>query len=691
MRRILDRFLKLSIGKQLLALAVLLFIIGVAYFYVGMRLDFTYAEVSGSKLDTIVNGLSEAEGAVKEPTLGEKAIYIFSRLMDPGYIGDSKDGIATSILSVLGWMLCGGFFIAILTNGYFERIKKIEMGTVRYGMKNHIIIFGNNDMTMGIIRTLRSEGGENTKSNIVVFTSEDAMTVRKKYKAYLNKKEEKNLHIYHGDRGSFDHLKELSLADAHSIYVLGEKAENGVDSRNINCVKLISDVIHLSKDNKKQEKISCYLLLDNLTTFDLLQHNSMEERIKQVLDVKTFNLHQTWATKVFSNECISKDQDYTKIYSNIEKLSRRDVADYDEDTLRFVIIGFNRMGKVIMNQAARVLHFGHKRKIVLTVMDKKAKALEDQFKALHPGWNDIPDVKFEFIECDIISLEARKLLTEWAVDKQLLSIAICLRNPDTALYAGLNLPGEIYTEKTPVLVRQEELHGFTKSINDDGRYSEVVFFGMIDDVVKDNHAREKVAKEIHDNYVAQNKKKENKGGVMETEWSELPESYKWANRYALDNYPVKHLALQMYSKLYAEDRLAEYSNNVEALHFADISINDFSNMEVEDMEREKVKREEGLRARIEPMKWEELQNLLTEAEFVSQRSLISEDLELLAEIEHNRWCGERVIGKWAYSEERCDERLHHPCIVKYDKLSGELKNYDRDNVVMFLNYLSNRK
>jgi len=632
MKRIIDRFLTLSIGRQLLILVVLLIIIGGAYFYTGSRLGFTYAEVSESKLDTIVNGLSDSGWASQEPTFGDKVIYIFSRLIDPGNIADSEEGLAASILSVLGWMLCGGFFIAILTNGYFERIKKIEMGTVRYKMKDHIIIFGNNDMTMGIIRNIRSEQGDNLKNKIVVFTSEDAMNVRKKYKAYLNKKEENNLHIYHGDRGSFDHLKELSLADAHSVYVLGEKAENGVDSRNINCVKLISDVIHLKNNGKKQEKIDCYLLLDNLTTFDLLQHNSMEEKIKQVLDVKTFNLHQTWATKVFSNEAISKDQDYTKIYHNIEKLSQRDITKYDEDVLRFVIVGFNRMGKVIMNQAARVLHFGHKRKIVLTVMDKNAKAQENEFRALHPGWNDIPDVEFEFIESDIISLEPRKMLADWANNKQLLSIAICLRNPDTALYIGLNLPGELYTAKTPVLVRQEELHGFTKSINDDGRYSEVVFFGMIDDVVKNNHAREKIAKEIHDNYVAQNAEKDKKKGVMETEWAELPESYKWANRYALDNYPVKQLALQMYSKLYTEDRLADYCKNIETQHV--------------------------------------------------------EDLELLAEIEHNRWCGERVIAKWAYSEDRCNERLLHPCLVTYDNLSEELKDYDRENVVMFLNYLS---
>jgi hypothetical protein len=367
------------------------------------------------------------------------------------------------------------------------------------------------------------------------------------------------------------------------------------------------------------------------------------------------------------------------------------VTAYDEDTLRFVIVGFNRMGKVIMNQAARVLHFGSKRKIVLTVMDRNAKVLENEFKALHPGWDDIPDVKFEFIEYDIISLEARELLTEWAINRQLLSIAICLRNPDTALYVGLNLPGELYCEKIPVLVRQEKLHGFTKSINDDGRYSEVIFFGMIDDVVKDNHAREKIAKEIHDNYVAQNKDKDKKNGVTKTEWTELPESYKWANRYVLDNYPVKQLALQMYSKVYTTDRLADYSKNVEALYYADLSINDFSNMKVKDMERERAEREDKVVARIEPMKLEELKNMLLEPEFVNQRSLILEDLELLAEIEHNRWCGERVIGKWAYSEERCNERLLHPCLISYNDLSGELKNYDRDNVVIFLKYLSNKQ
>jgi len=695
MKIILDRYLKLSTFWQLLVLLIVLLIVGGVYGWVGSNSNFSYSGVTDKKLEEISISLSQEKVVLKEPNLGEKLTYILSRLIDPGNIEDSEDRTAALVLSVLGWMLCGGFFIAILTNGYFERIKKIENGNVRYAMKSHVVIFGNNDMTMSLIKQIRAKKWGNYKNKIVVFSSEDALTVRKKFKAFLNKKEEKNLFIYHGDRGSIDHLNELCLVKADSIYVLGDKKEESIDSRNINCIKLISDIVRNHRDFQVNRQIRCFLLLDHLNTFDLLQHSSMEENIKKALDVKSFNMHQTWATKLFSNDKVSKDQDYSKIYKQIEKLTVSKVDDYDEYVFRFVIFGFNRMGKAILNQAARVLHLGSKRKIVVTVIDKIASQHENEFKALHPGWKDIPDMSFEFIECNAISIESRELMEEWNSKNQLLAAAVCFRNPDYSLHIGLNLPREIYESKIPILLRQEELHGFTKSINDDGQYSEVIFFGMLENIIEDNHLRERIAMEIHDNYVVQNNteteeedkednKKESKKDPKNSNWFELPESFKWANRYILDDYPLKEMVLKRYSSVYSKMVQEEYLADIEALYYADIHVNDFSNTDTIDEKNAKEKRVSELEKRLDHDKLNECKNKLAELISQNRRDFIFQDLELLSEIEHNRWCGERVIAKWASAESKCAEmRLHH-CLVPYANLVGEIKNYDRENVIKFL-------
>lgn len=696
MKILLDKILKMSIVRQLTILLLLMVVIGSIYGWIGLSAGFSYEGSTDKKLDEITKSLSQAEQVVKEQGIKDKVIYILSRLIDPGNIEDSEDKMPALILSIVGWLLCGGFFIAILTNGYFERIKKIEDGTVRYKMKDHIVIFGNNDITLSLIKHIRRKDGRGLKNKIVVFTSEDNLNVRNKFKAYLNKEEEKDLFIFHGDFGSSDHLAELCLPKADSIYVLGDKNDISVDSGNINCVKIISDIIH--KQNK-DVNIDCYLLLDNLNIFDLLQDNSMEKEIKEVLNVKSFNMFQTWAGKLFSNDCVSNDQDYRKIYNQIEKLSHHKVNDYDEDVLRFVIFGYNRMGKAILNQITRVLHLGSKRKTVVTVIDELAEEHEDEFKALYPGWDDIPDMSFEFIECKAISLKSKQLLEEWNSKNQLLATAICFRNPDYSLYVGLNLPREIYEAKAPILIRQEELHGFTKSINDEGQYSEVMFFGMNNIVYEENAIREKIAKKIHDNYLEQNKQNEETSEKEDgeeqkiidpkvTEWADLPESYKWANRYIVEDYPIKKILLKRYSKTFKSMSEYNYLLDTKALYFSDIHINDFSNSNIKDIENERKERVDNLRVRLDNSDFNLFENRYKEKSFVDNIHLLVEDLELLSEVEHNRWCGERVMAKWAYGETKIASKRIHNCLLDYNKLQGEIKNYDRENVIQFLEHYS---
>ena len=125
----LDRLLMISIGKQITLLVVSLFIIGFVFFCVGSFLNISFANSNDRKLNEIGNAINHGDVSVaKEVSTSDKVLYVFSRLIDPGNIEDSEDHVYAVILSLIGWVLCGGFFIAILTNGYFERIKKIEQG-----------------------------------------------------------------------------------------------------------------------------------------------------------------------------------------------------------------------------------------------------------------------------------------------------------------------------------------------------------------------------------------------------------------------------------------------------------------------------------------------------------------------------------------------------------------------------------
>lgn len=51
--------------------------------------------------------------------------------------------------------------------------------------------------------------------------------------------------------------------------------------------------------------------------------------------------------------------------------------------------------------------------------------------------------------------------------------------------------------------------------------------------------------------------------------------------------------------------------------------------------------------------------------------------ELLAKNTHEVWSKGRIEDGWSFGEERDDVKRLHPCLVEYERLSEEEKEYDR--------------
>lgn len=60
---------------------------------------------------------------------------------------------------------------------------------------------------------------------------------------------------------------------------------------------------------------------------------------------------------------------------------------------------------------------------------------------------------------------------------------------------------------------------------------------------------------------------------------------------------------------------------------------------------------------------------------------LSEDIvelaEMIAKNTHEVWSQGRINDGWKYGEERNDELKTHPCLVPYEQLTEEEKEYDR--------------
>ena len=58
-------------------------------------------------------------------------------------------------------------------------------------------------------------------------------------------------------------------------------------------------------------------------------------------------------------------------------------------------------------------------------------------------------------------------------------------------------------------------------------------------------------------------------------------------------------------------------------------------------------------------------------------------VEALAQVEHRRWCAERLLAGWAPAmppQQRDNARRLHPCLVPWAKLDDESREKDREQV-----------
>ena len=64
---------------------------------------------------------------------------------------------------------------------------------------------------------------------------------------------------------------------------------------------------------------------------------------------------------------------------------------------------------------------------------------------------------------------------------------------------------------------------------------------------------------------------------------------------------------------------------------------------------------------------------------------LSEELELLVEQMsknvHEVWAEARISQGWTYGEQRNDELKNHPCLVPYEDLPEEEKEFDRNTSI----------
>ncbi|MCU0856837.1 MAG: NAD-binding protein [Pontiellaceae bacterium] len=301
-------------------------------------------------------------------------------------------------------------------------------------------------------------------------------------------------------------------------------------------------------------------------------------------------------------------------------LDREQIRPDDPRQVHLVLIGANDMAEAIMIQTIRSAHFANNLRPRITVIGGQADQEKNLFYAQFPFADKAADIEFRNGQAQ--DPDVRQDLAEWASDSnRLMTVAVCIQEETSAVETALTLPTELRQHKIPVFVRLAVESGIAGMLECIQQKLEVRAFGSIQDGCDIRDGLDQQAKAFHADYLAEAKRA---GRTAENDpamrpWEKLDSGFKDSNRQQADHIPVKLRAVGCVA----------------------------------------VKEEESPDGKT--------------------FAFTNEEVELLARMEHARWCAERFLAGWTLGPSDKPRQIS-PCLVPYDQLEDKIKEYDRVGV-----------
>ena len=590
----------------------------------------------------------------------EQMWVLYNNFVDPGnQLAQESWGnrLVVSIVSLLGSVLLGGVLISTISNVIERRVETVRTGKAYYkSISGHYVIIGCGDIIVSLIRELHRIDPE---APVVVMSSRESEKVRHGLQASLDREEERQVYIYFGNIESMEELRRLNIDKAKEVYILGEEGDYGRDSKNIQCVRSVG---RLKGPAAAGHKLPVYTLSERIGSYSVIQKLALSDKERAELKgiyFRPFNLYENWARRLWTHYTVEEDED--RLYDSVDydpiRLSPDGGLQGNDRHVHLVIAGFGAMGQALLLEAMRVCHYanyddaaesGSRIRTEITVIDRDVEPLKQHFMAQFPYIDAIDDIRVDYRNEDLCSSPVRESLVQWAADsRQMLTVAVCISDPDESIILGLNLPGEIYRSEARVLIRQEMQTDMGRIIhNDKGRYRNVKVFGMLEQGISKSMLLDELPSYVNQEYVREGFIREMYGymkagdvsafakGKAEAagSWMEMEENMRWANRYQVDAY-MTYLNTLGYRVMRSSHAAGKA-----------VSPEDF------------------------------------------RKALDNARLSVLMRMEKYRWNAERSIEGWKYGKTRDDVHRIHPLIVPYHELAESEKFKDRQ-VIVNLPYL----
>ena len=468
--------------------------------------------------------------AKEDPSLFWGVYYHF---IDPGnqHMAASKSGRQRAAMAaILGYILMNGLLVSTLISWFDRRKEKWLKGEVRYNrffsLWNHWVVIGGNDMVPGLLKQLfaKEEENENPLPYIIVQTSSDVESLRREIFSELEKAQQKKVIIYYGSRNSEADLKDLCIEKAIEVYVLGENTrtddiESYHDTINMKCLSMLYEIYKETPAGKKitellpevdfmreklykvskmeegkdraegeirhdpvnieienewadRDRLICRVMFEYQTTFSVFQFFDLDDSMADYVDFVPFNYYEMCAQKVLINRELDPATVKTKFveggYLPLEGACG--IGKNDAEYVHLYIVGMSRMGVAMAVEAAHLAHFPNfekgRKRTRITFIDKNADQEKDffmgRFKELfavskwtadgrvnepkdvdHLG-GDFLDVEWEFVTGGVEQPEVQNHIINATKSGAKITIAICHAQSNAAHAAALYLDKKIY-------------------------------------------------------------------------------------------------------------------------------------------------------------------------------------------------------------------------------------------------------
>ena len=433
----------------------------------------------------------------------------FLLLTDPGNLSGVLPvnhswivGVVYALIAIIGAVIFGGLLISLLSNSVQRRVEKIESGNVYYNLQGHILVIGYDNIVPSLVRQIL---GQWPNRDVLLLTKKSPTEVRESLNTFVDVRS-KHLIIYSGQRSSEMDLRNLQPETAREIFIIGNRESEDHDALNIDC---LSKLVEIIRNSQPKQRPTINVLLENPATQTILQSTNLAANWQEIVNVVPFSFYENWAREVLGGKTFP----------------RLLVKSDSDEQMNVVIFGMSKMGITLAVEAAHALHFPRKkdgsvRKTIITFVsldaDKEMTLFRTRYRQIFEIQSsryidfigtegnlteskpivkdlaatyftgkdaDFLDIEFEFVRANAFSDEIHQFLCE-RIEKQHCRLALfaCTGRDTTDMNIALYMP-ELILRESDIFVRQHHsgllLNWLReRSEKEEGLYARIYPFGM---------------------------------------------------------------------------------------------------------------------------------------------------------------------------------------------------------------------